>query len=225
MTRERSGEPRAPLTRKRLRTPRAAAYAGIVFAVLMGTSMLLIQTLIPLSEPYDPSWLEDHEGALTLAVTLVPFAGIAFLWFMGVIRDQLGEREDQLFSTIFFGSGLLLLGALFLWISLIGAMLASGNAGGREWQDSDAFTLGAAMIEETGGTIALRMAGVFLISTGTIWLRTGTMPRWLVAATFVLALAMLVGGGEIRELRLAFPLWVLLVSLMVLLQQRRIATA
>ena len=43
----------------------------------------------------------------------MPFAGIAFLWFIGVVRDQLGEVEDRLFSTVFLGSGLLFLAMLF----------------------------------------------------------------------------------------------------------------
>jgi hypothetical protein len=42
-----------------------------------------------------------------LALYLVPFAGIAFLWFIGVLRDRLGELEDRFFATVFFGSGLL----------------------------------------------------------------------------------------------------------------------
>jgi hypothetical protein len=41
------------------------------------------------------------------SLALLPFAGIAFLWFMGVIRNRLGEREDKFFATVFLGSGLL----------------------------------------------------------------------------------------------------------------------
>ena len=38
---------------------------------------------------------------------------------------------------------------------------------------------------------ALRMAGVFMISVGTIWLRTQLMPRWFVDLTYVLALSLI----------------------------------
>ena len=44
-------------------------------------------------------------------MNLIPFAGIAFLWFIGVLRDRLGEQEDRFFATVFFGSGLLFLGS------------------------------------------------------------------------------------------------------------------
>jgi len=43
----------------------------------------------------------------------LPFAGIAFLWFIGVLRDRLGELEDRFFATVFLGSGLLFLAMLF----------------------------------------------------------------------------------------------------------------
>lgn len=33
-------------------------------------------------------------------------AGIAFLWFIGVIRDRSGAHEDRFFATVFLGSGL-----------------------------------------------------------------------------------------------------------------------
>ena len=58
---------------------------------------------------------------VTLALNLSRTAGIAFLWFIGVIRDLLSENEDRLFATVFLGSGL-----LFLALTFIGAALAAG---------------------------------------------------------------------------------------------------
>ena len=60
-----------------------------------------------------------------MAIGLVPFAGIAFLWFMGVACDLLGHLEDQFFSTVFTGSGLLFLGMVFIWAA-IGATIVYG---------------------------------------------------------------------------------------------------
>lgn len=211
------------LTSEGLRTPRVAAYAGIVFAVLMGTSMALIQHSIPLATPYDSMWLDDHTARVRLAISLVPFAGIAFLWFMGVVRDRVGELEDKLFSTIFVGSGLLFLGGLFVWVSLIGALLASAEAGAKAWRDTGAFVLGVSTVKILGGVVTLRMAGVFMFSTGTIWMRTSAMPRLLVWSTWALAILLLVGGPSIRSLRLVFPAWVLAVSLFILWAPERFA--
>ena len=107
--------------RKALKTPRSAAIAGIIFSVLYGASMVLIN----LSLPHEPTaflaWLEADTTTVTLALNLIPFAGIAFLWFIGVIRDLLSDMEDRLFATVFLGSGL-----LFLALTFIGAALAAG---------------------------------------------------------------------------------------------------
>jgi hypothetical protein len=199
-----------------LRTPRSAALAGILFSLLLGTSVVLIQLSIPEVPPYKAGWLLEHAGRVSLAVTLVPFAGLAFLWFMGVIRDQIGEFEDQFFSTVFMGSGLLFLGGLFVWMTAIAAVLASFAAGPDTWPSSDAYIFGRALIKVMGGVVTLRMAGAFMFSSGTIWSRTEVMPRWLVWLTFLMAVVLLLGGASFRELRLGFPIWVFVVSLFIL---------
>jgi len=50
------------------------------------------------------------------------------------------------------------------------------------------------MIKLMGGVVTLRMAGVFMFSSGTIWLRTEVMPRWLVWLTYLSGLVLLIGG-------------------------------
>src|SRR6516165_8756943 len=101
------------LIRARLKTPRAAAIAGILFSVLL----IAVLVLFRLSVRADPleagGWLKTSSNTIALALNLVPFAGIAFLWFIGVLRDRLGELEDRFFATVFLGSGLLFLAMLF----------------------------------------------------------------------------------------------------------------
>ncbi|NIM95317.1 MAG: hypothetical protein GTO18_16600 [Anaerolineales bacterium] len=205
-----------PLVRHRLRSPRAAAVAGIAFALLIGTSLVLIQSSIP-AEPADEGlWLLEYSNNVSVAVTLVPFAAIAFLWFMGVIRDQLGDQEDQFFSTILYGSGLLFLGRLFAWMGSIAAILASYAVKSTAWLDSGAYIFARTLMNVMGGVVALRMAGVFMFSSGTIWIRTDVMPRWLTWLTYLVALGLLIGAGTHRILRIAFPIWVLIVSIFIL---------
>ena len=92
--------------REALKTPRSAAIAGIIFAVLYGASMVLINISLPHEPVAGFPWLETDVRTITLALNLIPYAGIAFLWFIGVIRDLLGDLEDRLFATVFLGSGL-----------------------------------------------------------------------------------------------------------------------
>ncbi len=204
------------LTRPRLVTPRAAAFAGIIFSLLMGGSVVLVYTTIPANPPFDAQWLAQDTRRVSLAVNLLPFAGIAFLWFMGVIRSQLGDLEDQFFATVFLGSGLLFLGAIFVWMSVMASVLASYAAAPESWADSNSYIFGRAMIRTMGGVVTLRMAGVFMFSSGTIWSRTKIMPAWIVWLTFGLAVLLLVGGPSLRWLRLGFPIWVFVISLVLL---------
>ena len=88
---------------KRIRTPRSAALAGIIYSVLLIVSMLLITGVHQVHlDGIDLEWLEDRADSVSIALSLIPFAGIAFFWFTGVIRDHIGDREDRFFATVFF---------------------------------------------------------------------------------------------------------------------------
>ena len=91
------------LIRRQIRSPRSAAIAGIAFSLLLMTSMILLNSMAA-ADPteIDGDLMETWVDTASLALGLVPFAGIAFLWFTGVIRDRLGDLEDQFFSTIFW---------------------------------------------------------------------------------------------------------------------------
>jgi hypothetical protein len=116
------------LSRTNLKTPKAAAIAGMVFSLLTITAFWLIFVSVP-ADPREPgSWLSASSNTIALGLNLLPFAGIAFLWFIGVLRDRLGQLEDRFFATVFFGSGLLFLGMLFTAAALVGAILMAFTA-------------------------------------------------------------------------------------------------
>ena len=60
---------------------------------------------------------------MILALNLLPFAGIAFLWFIGVVRDRIGQGEDRFFATVFLGSGLLFIAMLFVTGAVAGGLV------------------------------------------------------------------------------------------------------
>ena len=203
----------------RLRTPRSAAVAGIVFAVLFATSLVLLRTALP-ADPFDETpWVGSGEMRIKAALLLAPFAGIAFLWFIGVIRDRLGDLEDRFFATVFLGSGLLFLAMGFVSMGVAGGVLAIARHSGSSANEIVYF--GREIMLQINHVYALRMAAVFMISLGTIWLRTGLVPRWLVVTTYLLALALLVIVDFSLWTTLAFPAWVLLVSVYILVTGRR----
>jgi hypothetical protein len=204
------------LTHRRLSTPRSAAVAGILFALLLGAALVLIRISIPADPADGGAWLNERAGTVTLALSLVPFAGIAFLWFIGVVRDHLGELEDRLFATVFFGSGLLFLAMTFASAALTGGLLATYAVSPAQMVESGLYTYGRQIVHQVANVYGMRMAGVFMISLGTIWVRTRTMPRWLAFLTYALALILLVSLGYSLWVTLIFPTWVLIISIYIL---------
>jgi hypothetical protein len=209
-------EPREHISNRRLRTPRAAAIAGILFALLMITSFVLLQISIPSGSIDASDWLAEQAGTVTLALTLLPFAGIAYLWFMGVMRDRLGHLEDQFFSTLFFGSGLLYLAMTFASAAIAGGMLTVYAFDSELLIDSGIYVFSRAIIYKFNDVYAMRMAGMHMIVLGTIWTRTQIMPRWLALVTFTLALVQLVGANFLSSITLVFPAWVFIISAYIL---------
>ena len=204
------------LTRENLRTPKAAAIAGMLFSLLTVTIFWLLWNSVP-ADPQEPGlWLTTNSHAVTLGLNLVPFAGIAFLWFMGVVRDRMGHLEDQFFSTVFFGSGLLFLAMTFVSAALAGGVLATYAVAPSKLIDSGVYLLVRTVMFRITNVYAIRMAGVFMISLGTIWVRTRLMPRWLAFLTYAVALGLLLSISSHPWVLLIFPAWVCVVSVYIL---------
>jgi len=206
---------------RELKTPRSAAIAGVVFSVLLIASMVLIWTSLPEDPTEAQAEVLRNSGRISLALDLLPFAGIAFLWFVGMLRDRLGELEDRFFATVFLGSALLFIAMIFTAAAAAGGMMRLLAAGVGRALDPAAYALGRIQIHQTMHAFAMRMAGVFVISTSTISLRTRIVPRWLAVLGYALGVVLLLAGGRRLWLPLAFPLWVLLVSGHILLENAR----
>ncbi|QEN16979.1 hypothetical protein D3H54_02895 [Mycobacterium sp. ELW1] len=198
-------------------TPRAAAAAGVAFALLFGANLILIRSSLPEGAQPGSQWLDAAGGKMKIAAVLMPFAGISFLWFIGVVRDGLGRLEDRFFATVFLGSGLLFLAMMFVTSAIGAGLAAANNALGHELLGhSEVALFGQMVVLTLSKTYALRMAAVFMISLATIWLRTHLMPRWLVYVSYLLAVALLIASDVSMWLTLSFPIWVLVVSVLLL---------
>jgi hypothetical protein len=195
------------------RTRRAAAVAGILFGVLLLTAMTMMRLALSDVDYESLQSDEDRRALIRASLQLLPFAGIAFLWFIGVIREQLGAVEDRLFSTVFLGSGLLFLAMLFVGAvnaSSIVAMLEGPHA------NPDVWAYGRDTSQTIVSVYAMRMAAVFTLSVSTVGLRASALPRWVSYAGYVVALALLVGSADQNWIQLLFPIWVLVVSAVIL---------
>src|SRR6201996_707583 len=208
-----------------LRTSRAAAVAGIIFGVLLITALVLLRVSVPARSQVPGAWLTDSKrrAAVAIALNLVPFAGIAFLWFIGVLRDRIGEREDRLFATVFLGSGLLFVAMLFVAAATAGALIAGATSSALP--GSGTLALARNVTTSLLNVYSMRMAAVFTLTTVTIARRTQIVSQWLTLAGLACAAVLLVGIGITPWVELLFPLWILALSLDILLAGSRTSPA
>jgi hypothetical protein len=204
----------------RLRTPRAAGLAGVIAGGLFIISHVLILMSLPADSADPGTNPRDQARLVSIALQLLPFAGIAFLWFMGVARDRLGQREDQFYSTVFLGSGLLYLAMTFTATALAGG-LRSFYTFVEAIPSETIYNFGRSLVAQITNVFGLRMASVFMLSLATMWMRTQVVPRWLAALTALLALVLLFTIGLSPWLALIFPVWMVIVSSLILISNYR----
>lgn len=209
-----------PQSHKELAPPRGAAIAGVIFSILMIFSLGLVRYAIPVNSTEAAVLFAqaDRRRAIELALDVVPFAGVAFLWLIGVLRNRLGDLEDQFFASVFLGSGLLFVASLFGVAAAMSAMvdtLAMGKAGDATFYF--AYRMGDALFN----VFAIKMAGVFIISTCTIGVRTAIMPRWIAILGYACAAVLLLVIANWKWIAFVFPLWLLLVSGYIFLAEFR----
>ena len=209
---------------RRLETPRAAGIAGLAFAALFVTALVLMR-----NQPARDStaaeirryYLQENGGTVALVgVYLVPFAGIAFLWFIAVVRNLIGDREDRFFSTVFLGSGLLFVAMLFIAAGLGGALLTAVKARHDPVPSAEIVVTIRGLAFGFLFIYAIRMAAVFMIVVSTIGLRLGVLPRWLIVAGYLAALVLIFNVSYLEVLVLVFPAWVVAVSVVILKRGR-----
>jgi hypothetical protein len=210
------------LTDARLKTPRAAGIAGVIFSVLIVVIFWLLRSSVP-ADPLEPgAWLSSEPGRAAIAVNLIPFAGVAFLWFIGVVRDRLGALEDRFFATVFLGSALLFLAMLFCSAAIFGGLiLVAASAAANELPNSATFRFGRAVAYVLMNVYALKMAAVFMISASTVIVYTRIVPRWIAVMGYVLALFLLIGSYYVGWSIVVFPAWVFLISVYILADNLR----
>ncbi len=207
-----------------MRAPWAAGVAGLLFAILFTAALVLLRSeALTTATDAQLAVMFATGGHLPIVIGglyLAPFSGIMFLWFVAVVRDQIGEREDRFFATVFFGSGL-----LFVALVFVATAIASSAVVGYQYLDqpapsADTVELLRALSYTVLFAFATRAAAVFLISMGTIGLRSRTFPRWFAWTAYALGLVLLVAVTLWDWIILVLPAWVAIVSLFIMRRER-----
>lgn len=197
----------------------SAAIAGVIYAVLAVTALVLLRRFPDLSLADDEitAWFDetDNSSVLILGLNLAAISSIAFLWFVAVIRRRLGEREDRFFASVFFGSAI-----AYVAIWIVGAALAAAPAvaltvRGAGTVDQDTATLAHGSAAALLLVAAPRLQGVFVLTMSTLVLRTGALPKWLAYLGYLIGLGLLVVPLVAEPLGFGLPVYVLVVSLAI----------
>ena len=138
-----------------------------------------------------------------------------------MLRDRLGDLEDRFFATVFPGRGLLFLAMLFASAAMPGGIIIAYAAKPAELLGSPTFTFARAATYEIMNLYAFKMAAVFMISTSTLAIRTGFFARWIAFLRYAFALFLLLSVRYIERILMLFPMWVLLISIYVLIDNLR----
>lgn len=208
--------------RRRLVSIEAAAIAGIVCAIGWALSLwglLRVPGMGSSDDEIRAYYADGGHGAVTvLWLQVLVMSTIAFLWFVGVIRGRIGEREPRLFGTVFFGSSILLAVLLFIGAALLAAPTVLASVGDRT-PDPASVSLIRAVAAVVLSVFAPRVATLVMFSTASLGRATGALPKWLVWLTFVIGVIEFVNVSISRPSLFVVPAWILLVSVELLVRR------
>lgn len=210
-----------------------AAIAGLLFSALYIAAFMAVRGLPR------PSWSDEEILAYhasnevgfvkLVALYAVPFAGIAFLWFLAAFRHhvhRLAGSESMLLSTV-----QILTGAIYVTLqfcaaaSIVTVVLTLDDAGTPTAADIDAVRPFLMLGDTILVVFALRAAAVFMITGTTRALRSGLFPRWYARVSYALALVLVLTIAQVRAVTLVFPLWIAVASILVLVRRQRLLEA
>lgn len=203
---------------KAMRTARAAAIGGLVFAALMAVVLFLFRAAFPVDQYLDTKAMPTPE-ALSQARTalfLVPYAGIAFIWFTAALHYNLGSTDQRLFTTVFIGSGLLFVAVVFVAAAFASAELTALERG-IDLTDGNRIIPAVAVNELLVGYSA-RMSAVFCLSLSTMGRLRKALPPWLYLFGTATGLFLLLVPFGVPLVEFLFPVWVATISIFLLIK-------
>lgn len=201
---------------------------GAAHALLFIVALLLLADA-PGPTATDAELIDYYSAEGSRRVTLaglyvMPFAGIAFVWFIVALRMWIsasGRREDALFSNVQLVSGI-----LYTALFLVSAAASAAIAAATEFTDAEIDPAFARQFNQYGDTIlfvfAMRMAAMFVFTTCTVSRHASILPGWFLWIGYAVGLFLLLSASFYRALSLVFPLWLLCLAVLLMLRARRI---
>lgn len=210
---------------ERQRSMRRAAYLtiglGVAFSVLYIVSFWMLQQTPGPSAPDEAIiafyTVGGQRRLILIGLYLMPFAGIAYLWFIIALRmwiEGMARHVSPLLSNVQFISGIIFVGLLFT----AGAASAS-TAASMEFAQGTVDPMLARQLPQLSSTIllvfAMRMAAMFVFTTSNIGRASGILPRWFIYLGFAVGVFLLLSATFNPVLALVYPAWVLLLCVIL----------
>ena len=200
-----------------------AAVAGLVFSGLFVAGWLLLRTS-PHLDDSDATIVDyyadagNRRASALAGLYVVPFAAIAFIWFLAALRDRYvraATRENTLLSTVHLVAGALFAASMFIVAATELALVwLSEQAGGTIDISSARAVL--ALGEANADIMALRSAAVFVAVSSTRAVRSGLFPKSYALVGVLVALTLLLVYDDWPFTALLVPAWVGVSSILVL---------
>jgi hypothetical protein len=211
-----------------IRSAQFTAIAGIAYAILFIASFWLL-TGVPNADSSSQEIIDYYQSTDASAVTIValyllPFAGIAFLWFVVSLRMWITYRAERP-ASVLFSNIQLVSGIVFLSLFFASAAALSVNALAADAGNLAVGPVAATEFPEFGSSLffvfAIRMGAMFVFTTTNIGRGSKILPNWFAAIGLVVGLVMLLSASFNRALIMVFPAWVLLLCVLILIHARK----
>lgn len=211
---------------------RTSAFAGIVFAVLGTAGLLLVRRAPGLGVPdsaYTAFYADDSSGVLvTVGLHIVPFAGIAFLWYLVATRTLVlaaPGTHPELPRWLMLASGVVFVSMMFVGSAAVGAVALLRVFSADPLPSVDVARALAAAGYGMVFVYGVRAAGMFMFATTALLRHAGILPRWQVWVSYLAATGLLVSTTFHPGILLVFPAWVLLACVTLLVRTHRSGSA
>jgi hypothetical protein len=173
------------------RWERAAALAGVAVAVLFFGAAALLGDLPKASAPGREvaSYFVHHRSALLTGLYLEGLAGVAMLWFFGVVRSALGRAEGgtERLANVALVAGAGQAGLYILSSGVWGALAYASIQSSDPATAAVFYRLGAVAFQVGAFPFAAALASVAIVG-----LRSRALPAWLTWVTGLFGVVALV---------------------------------
>ena len=204
---------------------------GLVHALLLMAGAFVLKTQTPGITASDEELIafyqdpEQRRVAVAAGLYLIPFAGIAFIWFFVALRMWISASAPRL--NLMLSNVQLVSGIIYTTLLLAAGGAMSVPAVTVELSNEAVDPFLTRQLPQYGASLllvfAMRMAAMFVLTTTNLGRLSGILPRWFIGIGFVMAAGLLLTASFSSWLILVFPAWILAFCVVLINRARKIS--